>query len=149
MSVRNVLVRSGKELQGGEHGAGVFLPPFSCCSCIPFAKLPNPTFLHWCFLVLPEAPSAEVWILCFVVQAQGTLCINLGNSLRMVTGNLLIAMETWACYKLFRFALGHMFGTCWLWARSPWALGLSNARQLILLPAPKGTGNSESFIPEQ
>lgn len=112
MSVRNVL-DGGRGVTGEEHGAGVFLPLFSCCSCIPFAELPNPTFLHLCFLVLPEAPSAEVWILCFVAQAQGTLCINLSNSLRMVTGNLLIAMETWACYKLFCFALGHMFGTCW------------------------------------
>lgn len=87
-------VRSGK-LQG-ESRELMFSPPFPCSSCIPSAKLPNPTFLHLCFPALPEAAGAGVWILCFVVQAQGTLCINLGNSLRMVTGNLLIAMETWA-----------------------------------------------------
>lgn len=120
-----MLIRSG-----GKHGAAVFPLPFPAapafllpsCQILPFSISVASRFL--------EAPSARVWILRFVVQARGTLCINLGNSLGMVTGNLLIAMEIWACYKLFRFALGHRFGTCWLGARSPLALGLSDARHL-------------------
>lgn len=118
--------------------APAFLLP--SCQILPFS-----IYISSCFRKLP-APKSGFCALYFKSTGSG----NAVHKFRMVTGNLLIAMETWACYKLFHFALGHMFGTCWLGAaRSPLALGLSNARQLILLPAPKWTGNSESFIPEQ
>lgn len=106
-------------------------------------SLPSVQFA--CTSVCSAAASSQHCRLRLVLCSSGSgmLHRDLSNSLRMVTGNLFIAMETWSYCKLFHFALGHIFGAYWLGGNSYQILGS------WLCFEPQTGLETASFIPEK
>lgn len=70
------------------------------------------------------------------------LCVNESRSVKIVTGNLFIAVEIWFCSELFSFTLGHLFGTYCLGVRVLLHIAYIAFCQTLELPASKWTGSS-------